>query len=116
MMKSISKYVLISAAIIGGLYFVAIGSFNFCDFTHLFEAKAKIDIKILSESVQRYESENGFFPKVLDALEGSYLNKIPQDPWGNEYHYISNESDVIIFSYGDLSKEQFFYQIENKKT
>lgn len=116
MMNSTFKYALISLTIIVGLYFVAINSFIFCDFTHLLEAKANIDIELLAESVKLYESENGVFPTALDELQGSFINKIPRDPWGNEYQYLSNGSDVIIFSHGDLSKEQFFYQIENKKT
>jgi general secretion pathway protein G len=44
-----------------------------------------------------YEVDNGSYPKALaDLLQaprqarnwrGPYLDKIPQDPWGNEYQY-----------------------------
>ncbi len=67
--------------------------------------KAKMQIENLSMALKEYKLDNGYFPTTeqgLQALvkkpsigrepenypEGGYLNKIPKDPWGNEYIYI----------------------------
>lgn len=82
--------------------------------------KAKVDIKSLEEVLGLYKLDNGFYPSTdqgLKALvekpetgripgkypEGGYLKKVPTDPWGNPYIYLSpgvHSRDFDIISYG----------------
>ncbi|WP_432821142.1 type II secretion system major pseudopilin GspG [Trichloromonas sp.] len=81
--------------------------------------KAAIDIKGIEEAIGLFKLDNGFYPSSeqgLQALvskpetgripsryhEGGYLKKIPQDPWGNNYLYLSPgiHGDFDIISYG----------------
>lgn len=81
--------------------------------------KAAVQIRSLEEALALYKLDNGFYPSTeqgLQALvtkpetgripsryrEGGYLKKLPVDPWGNDYVYLSpgihEEADII--SYG----------------
>jgi general secretion pathway protein G len=61
------------------------------------QAAARADIASIKTALDAYEVDNGGYPKALaDLLQaprqarnwrGPYLDKIPQDPWGNEYQY-----------------------------
>src|SRR5690554_536659 len=68
--------------------------------------KAVMQIKSIEEALALYKLDNGMFPETsqgLEALvekpekgripiryrEGGYLGKIPKDPWGNDYVYLS---------------------------
>ncbi len=81
--------------------------------------KAAVDIKGLEEAAGLYKLDNGFYPTTeqgLQALvtqpdtgriptryhEGGYLKKVPLDPWGYEYVFLSPgvNGDVDIISYG----------------
>ena len=83
--------------------------------------KARVDIQSLETAVKLYNLDNGNYPTTeqgLQALieppatgtlpknwrEGGYLEKgkIPEDPWGNEYVYLSpgSHGDFDIISYG----------------
>ncbi len=83
--------------------------------------KAKIDIQSLETALKLYNLDNGDYPSTeqgLQALieppsvgtlprswrEGGYLEKgrLPKDPWGNEYIYLSpgSRGDFDIISYG----------------
>lgn len=81
--------------------------------------KATVDIKSLEEAVGLFKLDNGFYPSTeqgLQALvtkpetgriptkyhEGGYLKKVPVDPWGNDYVYLSPgiHGDFDIISYG----------------
>ena len=83
--------------------------------------KARVDIQSLETAVKLYNLDNGNYPTTeqgLQALieppatgtlpknwrEGGYLEKgkIPEDPWGNEYIYLSpgSHGDFDIISYG----------------
>lgn len=87
---------------------------------------AKLQIKNFEMALKLYKLDNGFYPDTqqgLDALiekptsgrtplkyrEGGYLEqkKIPPDPWGNPYFYVSpglhGEFDIV--SYGSDGKE-----------
>ncbi len=87
---------------------------------------AKIQIKNLETALKLFKLDNGFYPSTeqgLSALvekpvvgqipqkyrEGGYLEqkKIPLDPWGNPYVYISPGvyGDFDIMSYGADGKE-----------
>jgi general secretion pathway protein G len=83
--------------------------------------KAQMDIATLETALKLYKLDNGRYPSSeqgLQALveaptvgvlprkwrEGGYLEKakVPNDPWGNEYVYISPglHGDFDIMSYG----------------
>jgi len=68
--------------------------------------QARIQMRILEDALKRYKLENGLFPTTSQGLQalvqkpssgarnwpqGGYLDKpeVPQDPWGNEYIYVS---------------------------
>jgi len=81
---------------------------------------AETNIIILETSLRLYELDNGFYPSTsqgLSALKekptsdpkpigwnGPYLEKIPEDPWENSYHYvypgIQNKEKFDLSSYG----------------
>jgi general secretion pathway protein G len=89
-------------------------------------ADAKIQIRNFETALKLYKMDNGEYPDTqqgLDALinkpatgkipdkyrEGGYLEqkKIPLDPWGNPYLYVSPgiHGDLDIMSYGADGKE-----------
>jgi len=80
---------------------------------------AATQIRSLEEALGLFKLDNGFFPSTeqgLDALvekpsvgrearrykEGGYIKKIPLDPWGQPYLYLSPgvHGDYDLFSYG----------------
>lgn len=73
-----------------------------------FIAKAKSDIRAISSSVKLFKLDNFKYPAALSELAGGgskgrgYLDKVPKDPWGNEYQYASSGShlDFDIWSFG----------------
>jgi general secretion pathway protein G len=88
--------------------------------------QAKVQMKNFETALKLFKLDNGFYPSTeqgLDALvekptvgdipqkyrEGGYLEqkKIPLDPWGNPYVYISPgiQGDFDIISYGADRKE-----------
>ncbi|MCF7848482.1 MAG: type II secretion system protein GspG [Kiritimatiellales bacterium] len=59
-------------------------------------AQAKANIDTLDSAIAEYEMVNGTYPASLDELlneekGGPFLQKkkIPMDPWGNPYIYVS---------------------------
>lgn len=81
--------------------------------------KAVMQIKSIEEALALYKLDNGIFPTTnqgLQALvekpekgripikyrEGGYLDKIPSDPWNNDYVYLSPglNGDYDLISYG----------------
>ena len=89
-------------------------------------AEAKIQIKNFETALKLFRLDNGFYPGTEQGLaalverpisgqipqkyrEGGYLEqkKIPLDPWGNPYMYISPgiNGDFDIISYGADGKE-----------
>jgi general secretion pathway protein G len=83
--------------------------------------KAKIQIQSLETALQLYKLDNGNYPTTEQGLpslveapaagelakswrEGGYLEKgkVPKDPWGNDYIYLSpgTRSDFDLISYG----------------
>ncbi len=84
-------------------------------------AEAKLQIKNFETAIELFKMDNGFYPSTeqgLQALvekptigkipqnyrEGGYLKqkKIPLDPWGNPYIYVSPgmNAEYEIISYG----------------
>lgn len=81
--------------------------------------KAKQDIRAMESALNLYKLDNYNYPSTDQGLEalvskpagepeprnwkqGGYLDRLPKDPWGNEYHYLSpgSHGEVDIFSYG----------------
>ncbi len=67
------------------------------------DAKAKAEIKSLKAAVTSYMLKNNRkLPETLEEVAPFMENnKLPEDPWGNQYHYTKNGSrDFTIISYG----------------
>lgn len=85
------------------------------------QVKARVDIQSLETALKLYKLDNGQYPTTDQGLEalvrkpdsgkaaknwrtGGYIEKgkIPKDPWGNEFIYLSPgaHSDFDITSYG----------------
>ena len=81
--------------------------------------KAKTDIKGIESSLGLFKLDNGFYPTTEQGLKalvekptvgriptkfptGGYLKKVPQDPWGHDYVYLSPgvHGDYDLLSYG----------------
>lgn len=81
--------------------------------------QTRIQIKNVEQALQLFKLDNGFYPSTeqgLSALvrnpeigrvaknyrKGGYLDRVPSDPWGNAYVYVSPgaERDYEISSYG----------------
>lgn len=83
------------------------------------QAAARADLAAIKTALDAYEVDNGSYPKSIQDLiqqpresknwHGPYLEKIPQDPWGNEYTYTMparrNASGYDLTSIGPDSKE-----------
>jgi general secretion pathway protein G len=97
--------------------------------------KAKTDIKGLESSLGLFKLDNGFYPTTEQGLralvskpetgriptkypDGGYLKKVPQDPWGHDYIYLSPgvHGDYDLLSYGadgEPGGEKFDADIKN---
>ncbi len=81
--------------------------------------KAKQDIRVLENALKMYRLDNFFYPSTdqgLEALvqrpsgepepknwrEGGYIERLPRDPWGEPYKYLSPgvHSEIDIWSTG----------------
>lgn len=81
--------------------------------------KAKQDLQVISAALDMYKLDNFNYPDTdqgLDALvtrptsgedvpnwqEGGYIKKVPKDPWGRDYLYMSpgENGDVDVYSLG----------------
>jgi len=81
--------------------------------------KAAQDIRILENSLRLYRLDNFVYPTTEQGLEslvvrpttppeprrwkeGGYVDRLPRDPWGNEYQYLNPgvHGEIDIFSYG----------------
>jgi len=78
--------------------------------------KAKIDIRNIESALALFKADTGRFPTTSEGLqalvsnpgikgynEDGYLDKVPVDPWGNKYVYISpglHNRDYDLESYG----------------
>ena len=86
--------------------------------------KAKADIALLEQAAEMYRLDNLAYPPANDGLKalvsapagsveaaryrpGGYIRKLPDDPWGNPYHYVApgKHGPVDIFSYGADGRE-----------
>ena len=79
--------------------------------------KAQADIQELKQALDRYYLDNGSYPTTdqgLQALvspptagrvpsnyeQGGYIEKLPSDPWGNQYFYQSDGTTYALKSFG----------------
>jgi len=79
-------------------------------------AKATADIQALSSALKLYKLDNFNYPDTgqgLDALvskpanaknwqQGGYIDRLPKDPWGNDYQYLfpGQKMEFDIWSFG----------------
>src|SRR5512132_1415893 len=80
---------------------------------------AKQDIATLMQSLKLYRLDNQRYPTTEQGLQalttpptsgppapgwkkGGYIEKLPKDPWGNPYQYLSPgvKGEIDVFSYG----------------
>jgi general secretion pathway protein G len=80
---------------------------------------ARVDISTLMQALKLYKLDNQRYPTTEQGLqsliqkptagpsaagwkEGGYLERLPKDPWGNPYQYLSPgiHGEVDIFSFG----------------
>lgn len=85
--------------------------------------KAKADIQALSSALKLYKLDNYNYPSTQQGLEalrrkpggdppannwkqGGYIERLPTDPWGNPYQYLSpgQYGEYDIWSYGSDGK------------
>ena len=85
------------------------------------QVRSRMDIAALETALKLYKLDNGIYPSTEQGLlalvqrpeagvipkkwrQGGYLekNKVPKDPWGNDYVYLSPglKGDFDIISYG----------------
>ena len=82
-------------------------------------AAAKADIATIMQALRLYKLDNYQYPTTEQGLQalviqpsagpaapgwkaGGYLDKVPKDPWGNPYQYLSPgvKGEIDVFSYG----------------
>ena len=82
---------------------------------------AKQDINSIGQALKLYRLDNQAYPSTDQGLQalitkptappappnwktGGYLDRLPKDPWGNEFKYlnpgVNNPNDVDVFSLG----------------
>ncbi|EGU52187.1 general secretion pathway protein G [Vibrio orientalis CIP 102891 = ATCC 33934] len=87
------------------------------------QQKAITDIVALENALDMYKLDNSVYPSTdqgLDALvnkpsspeprnyrDGGYIKRLPNDPWGNDYQYLSpgDNGSVDIFTLGADGQE-----------
>jgi general secretion pathway protein G len=80
--------------------------------------KAQADIAELKTALDRYHSNNGYYPTTDQGLRalvtypptngivplvyfsGGYIERLPRDPWGNPYFYRSDGNSYVLKSLG----------------
>ena len=81
--------------------------------------QTRIQIKNIEQALQLFKLDNGFYPSTEQGIEAlvhapeigrapknyrkeGYLDRVPKDPWGNVYVYVSpgTHGDYDISSYG----------------
>lgn len=83
------------------------------------QTQTRLQIKNIEQALQLFKLDNGFYPGTEQGIEalvrapeigrvpknyrkGGYLGRVPKDPWGSEYVYVSpgTNGDYDITSYG----------------
>ncbi len=65
---------------------------------------ARLDIGNIQNALKLYYTKKGKYPDTATGLralvETQNLERIPVDPWGNEYVYMNEAGKPVIISYG----------------
>lgn len=83
------------------------------------QEKARADISVLEQAIETYRLDNLNFPSSQQGLaaltappaglnrpdryrEGGYIRRLPEDPWGNPYQYVSpgERGRFDVYSFG----------------
>ncbi|HWS14831.1 MAG TPA: type II secretion system major pseudopilin GspG [Candidatus Methylomirabilis sp.] len=83
------------------------------------KTQARVQIRNIEQALGLFKLDNGFFPSTEQGIEsliripdagripknyrkGGYMDRLPKDPWGNAYVYLSpgSHGDYDISSYG----------------
>jgi len=81
--------------------------------------KALADIKGIEEALHLFKLDNGYYPTTAEGLGAlvqkpanarnynpdGYLDRLPVDPWGNNYVYFGDGQEYIVKSYGGDGQE-----------
>jgi general secretion pathway protein G len=84
--------------------------------------KAKQDILAIQSALDLYKLDNSFYPTPDQGLAAlitkptsnpvprnwksdGYLQKLPVDPWGEDYQYTNDDDKLHIYSFGPKGKE-----------
>ena len=79
--------------------------------------KAQADLAEIKTALDRYYLDNGFYPTTDQGLNslvsppssgrtpanyeaGGYIERLPSDPWGNQYFYQSDGNSYALKSFG----------------
>ena len=79
--------------------------------------KAQADLAEIKTALDRYYLDNGFYPTTDQGLSslvsppssgrtpanyeaGGYIERLPTDPWGNQYFYQSDGNSYALKSFG----------------
>ena len=78
--------------------------------------KAANDVRAIESALAMFRLDNHTYPSTSDGLqallnapsdapawkEGGYLDKLPKDPWGNDYQYLNPgvHGTIDVFSFG----------------
>ena len=81
--------------------------------------KVKSDIRALESALNLYRLDSFVYPSTTQGLEalverprsgpeprnyraGGYMDRLPKDPWGNDYQYLNpgTRAEIDIFSFG----------------
>ena len=80
------------------------------------------DIQAIGNSLELYRLDNGHYPSTEQGIEAlvnqptgypaprrwnpdGYLKKVPVDPWGEPYKFVSEGRAMDVYSYGADQKE-----------
>ena len=84
--------------------------------------KARADMKAVEEALNLYKLDSGKYPTTDQGLlalveepdseprprrwrEGGYLERVPGDPWDNEFLYVSDGREYVLQSLGADGEE-----------
>lgn len=68
-------------------------------------AKAMADVRAIESAASMYRLDKHDYPTTdqgIEALVGDYLKRMPKDPWGRPYQYLSpgSRGDIDIYTLG----------------
>lgn len=71
--------------------------------------KARADIATLEQGIEMYRLDRLSYPSSQEGLqalvEGRYIRRLPNDPWGNPYRYVTPGADGQPFTIRSLGAD-----------